>query len=100
MTDVATLVEHAAKLLDRIETLLPEAIVPPDWSCAAFRWRKSGQRGFLQSLPHPQRQEMADLLCVDGQKAEIERNTRQFISGKAANNRSGILTSTLFPPMA
>lgn len=86
MTDVALLIDRAAALLDRLEVLLPEAAPRPDWSHDAFRWRKLGQRAFLQALRHPHRLALDDLLCLDRQKKEIERNTRQFLTGRSANN--------------
>jgi uncharacterized protein len=86
MTDVAALFDRAAALLDRLDELLPEASAPPDWSQDAFRWRKSGRRGLLQALREPHRLALNDLLCVEHQKEEIERNTRQFLAGKSANN--------------
>jgi uncharacterized protein len=86
MTDVAALIDRAAALLDRLDELLPEASAPPDWSQEAFRWRKSGRHGLLQALREPHRLALNDLLCVEHQKEEIERNTRQFITGKSANN--------------
>jgi predicted AAA+ superfamily ATPase len=86
MTDVALLIERAAALLDRLEALLPEGVEAPDWSCEAFRWRRRGQQGFLQTLRHPQRIALNDLLCLEHQRAEIERNTRQFLDGRGANN--------------
>ena len=86
MTDVASLIDRAAALLDRLEVLLPEAAPLPDWSHEAFRWRKQGQRGFLQPLPHPHRLALDDLLCLNRQKEEIERNTLQFLARRSANN--------------
>jgi predicted AAA+ superfamily ATPase len=86
MTDAAVLIARAAALLDRLEALLPEVDAPPDWSQEAFRWRKRGQRGFLQTLHHPHRLALKDLLCVEPQREEIERNTRQFLAGRSANN--------------
>ncbi|MCG6861502.1 MAG: ATP-binding protein [Chromatiaceae bacterium] len=86
MTDVSALIDRTARLLDRLESQLPEPPTPPDWSHDAFRWRKTGRQGFLQSLQNPHRLALDDLLCLDRQKGEIERNTRQFIAGKSANN--------------
>lgn len=86
MTELAGLIERAAALLDRLEDVLPQAPPPPDWSQEAFRWRKTGRRGFLQSLPHPQQQAPEDLLYLERQKGEIERNTRQFMANRSANN--------------
>lgn len=86
MTDVAALVDRAATLLDRLEALLPESAEAPDWSCEAFRWRNQGPRGFLQTLRHPHRMALDDLLCLAPQMEEIQRNTRQFLGGRGANN--------------
>jgi len=86
MTDVAALIDRAATLLDRLDELLPVASAPPDWTKEAFRWRKSGRQGLLQALREPHRLALNDLLCVEHQKEEIERNTRQFLAGKSANN--------------
>jgi len=86
MTEVSHLIDRAAALLQRLEALLPEPAADPDWSAHAFRWRKDRGRGYLQALAHPQRFSTDDLLCLDRQKAEIERNTRQFLAGRSANN--------------
>jgi len=86
MSDLPTLIDRATALLARIETLPPGAADAPDWEAHAFRWRRNGTRGHLQSLYHPHRLDLHDLLCLDLQKAEIERNTRQFLAGRSANN--------------
>ena len=86
MKDPAVLIARAAHLLDRLETWLPPLPDAPDWSAQAFRWRRQGARGYLQALAHPQRLDLDDLLCLDRQKTEIERNTRQFLAGHPANN--------------
>ncbi len=86
MTDATDLITRAARLLDRFEALLPNLPARPDWEAQAFRWRKEGGRGYLRALTHPQRLALDDLLCLDRQKAEILRNTRQFLAGRGANN--------------
>jgi hypothetical protein len=86
MTRFDPLADRVAALLDRLEALLPAAPAPPDWGFDAYRWRRTGDRGFLQGLPHPHRVSLDDLLCLDRQRAEIERNTRQFLAGRSANN--------------
>ncbi|MGB7551112.1 MAG: ATP-binding protein, partial [Chromatiaceae bacterium] len=86
MTDARDLMERAARLLDRVEALLPNAPAEPDWDAQAFRWRRLGGRGHLRALAHPQRLALDDLLCLDRQKAEILRNSRQFLAGRGANN--------------
>jgi predicted AAA+ superfamily ATPase len=86
MTEVADLIDRAAALLERLEALLPEPAAAPNWNAHAFRWRKDRGGGYLQPLAHPQRLAADDLLCLDHQKAEIERNTRQFLASRSANN--------------
>ncbi|MBS3936760.1 MAG: ATP-binding protein [Sulfuritalea sp.] len=68
-------------LVTRAETMLPAPPAPPDWSAVAFRWR-----GRLEPVRRPHKIRLADLKGVDRQKAAIERNTRQFVTGKPANN--------------
>jgi len=82
-----------ARVLDRVESLaarvegwLPPSPAPTDWSARAFRWRKRGQRGFLQAIRRPQAIRLDDLVAIDEQKRVIDENTRQFIVGLPANN--------------
>jgi hypothetical protein len=78
---------HAERLLSRLETLLPPVPPEPDWeNCTAFRWRKRGERGYLQPVRHPHRLRLQDLQCIDRQKAELDRNVRQFLAGRPFNN--------------
>jgi predicted AAA+ superfamily ATPase len=87
MDALAQLVDKAAALIDRLEKLAPAVPEEPDWTHAiAFRWRGLGSRQPLQSIPRPHRLNLADLLCVDVQKRELDRNTRQFLKGLPANN--------------
>jgi hypothetical protein len=51
--DLDRLMARAESLLGRLEALLPAAPAPPDWKARAFRWRKRGQRGYLQSVSRP-----------------------------------------------
>jgi predicted AAA+ superfamily ATPase len=80
------LLQRAETLLERLAVLLPAGTDAPDWTAHAFRWRRRGDRGWLQSVPAPHRIELDDLICLDRQKAEIERNTAQFLAGRGANN--------------
>ncbi|AUB83195.1 ATP-binding protein [Candidatus Thiodictyon syntrophicum] len=80
------LIERAESLIDRLERLLPEPPPPTDWGARAFRWRSRGGRAWLAAEHRPHRLDPADLLCLERQKAEIERNTRQFLAGRGANN--------------
>lgn len=86
-SDFAKVIHRAEKLLDRVEALLPAPPAEPDWKHAiAFRWRKRGLVGSLQTVAHPHRIRLLDLQNIDEQKAQIERNTRQFLAGLPANN--------------
>jgi predicted AAA+ superfamily ATPase len=78
--------ERAEGLLARIEALLPPPTPDVDWSAKAFRWRRRNGRGHLEAVRHPHRIRLDDLREVDEQKQRIEQNTRQFVSGRSANN--------------
>lgn len=81
------LLNRAEHVLSRLEGILPPPPAQPDWSGAvAFRWRKSGGRGWLQGVAHPHPIRLADIETVDDQKARIVANTRQFVAGHGANN--------------
>jgi len=80
------LLARAEALLVRVEALLPPAPPPPDWKARAFRWRKRGERGYLQPVLHPHAIRLDDLVAIDAQKAAIDANTRQFVAGLPANN--------------
>jgi len=78
--------DRAEAVLARLEALLPAPLPEPDWSARAFRWRKRGERAFLQSIAHPQAIRLDDLVAIDEQKRAIDGNTRQFVAGLPANN--------------
>lgn len=87
MKDLEGLIVRAESLLGRLEQCLPMPFPVPDWSTAtAFRWRKRGAVGFLQAVPHIHRVMLDDLKDIDEQKRQIDRNTRQFVAGRPANN--------------
>ena len=78
--------ELAKQALERLLALLPstESI---DWSQHwAARWRSEPLGGTLSPLGHLDRIELADLLGVDDQKAQLVANTEQFVQGYPANN--------------
>jgi predicted AAA+ superfamily ATPase len=78
------LIKHVHRLLDRVENLLPAPAAVPDWhDFTAFRW--APQDG-LAGVRHPHRIALDDLLCMDRQKEEVVRNTRQFVDRRPANN--------------
>jgi hypothetical protein len=86
MHDTEHLIARAESLIEHLERLLPEPPRPTDWGASAFRWRTRTGRGWLDALDAPQQIDPADLLCLERQKAEVERNTGQFVAGRGANN--------------
>ena len=89
MTDpLARLIERAEQLITRIESVLPRPLSAPDWSQAvAWRYRKRASgHGVLEPVRHVGAIALAELKEIDAQKDKIERNTRQFVEGKPANN--------------
>ncbi|MET0117231.1 MAG: ATP-binding protein [Sedimenticola sp.] len=83
MKDKDQFLARAEALLGRLEALVTPQQGAPDWNHIAFRWR--GSKG-LQGVSSPHRVNLKDLLCMDLQKEEITRNTRQFVEGRNANN--------------
>ena len=83
MSQPEDLLLRAQHLIERLERLFEPRAQTPDWNHVAYRWRKA--RG-LQPVTHPHLMALDDLLCMDQQKAEIDRNTRQFLAGRSANN--------------
>ncbi len=81
--------ERAEGLLGRLEQHLPPT-AQPDWHAHAWRWRRDaggfGGRGWLEPVHRPHALTLDDLCCVDAQRDEIDRNTRQFLAGAGANN--------------
>ncbi|TAL99858.1 MAG: ATP-binding protein [Paraburkholderia sp.] len=78
---------RAEALIGRLEAVLPPAAPVVDWNAAvAFRWRKRQGRGYLQPVPSVSSITLDDLQNIDRQKDLIERNTRQFVQKKPANN--------------
>ncbi|HRP97288.1 MAG TPA: ATP-binding protein [Rhodocyclaceae bacterium] len=87
MTELTQLLTRAERLLERLEAFLPTPAAPPDWSAStAFRWRRRDGRGCLMPILRPHRIRLKDLRDIDTQKQRIDRNTRQFVEGRLANN--------------
>jgi len=81
------LLNRAEAVLEQLAASFPPTVPAPDWDDAiAFRWRTRNGRGWLQAVRHPHPIRLADLNNIDEQKARIVANTRQFVSGKPANN--------------
>jgi hypothetical protein len=82
------LLTRAEHLMARLEAILPQALSAPDWDEAiAWRYRKRASGlGALEPVRHVSAISMSDLCEIDAQKDKIERNTRQFVEGRPANN--------------
>lgn len=87
MNELAELVGRAERVLERLEAILPGPAAEPDWGAAvAFRWRRRHGRAALVPVAAPHLIRLADLQDVADQKSRIDRNTRQFLAGRRANN--------------
>ena len=78
-------------ILARVEALLGKREAPPPdpaifQAHRAFRWERAGEGGRIVPIPHPHRVDLASLVGIDGAKAELLRNTEQFVSGLGANH--------------
>jgi hypothetical protein len=82
------LLDRAAQLLARIESILPQPLGAPDWHDAiAWRYRKRASgHGVLEPVRHVATIRLSDLKEIDPQKEKIQRNTLQFVQGQPANN--------------
>jgi Predicted ATPase (AAA+ superfamily) len=80
--------ERILSQLERILSCAPaQETQEPAWdSAVAFRWRKQRGFGYLQTIRRPHTLRLQDLRCIEAQKAEMVRNTRQFLAGLPANN--------------
>lgn len=80
--------QRAEALMQRIESVLPQALQAPDWTASvAYRYRKrSSGHGTLEPVRHVAQLVLQDLKEIDQQKEKIQRNTEQFVNGLPANN--------------
>lgn len=87
MTGLDQFLIRAEALLARVEAILPQPVPAPDWNSFAFRWRRQqGAASHLQAVAHVSSIALDDLHNIGTQKAQIEQNTRQFVSKRPANN--------------
>ncbi len=85
--DLQAFLDRADALVGRIEALLPSPSLETDWSASiAFRWRKRDGRARLEPVAHIAPIALSNLRNIDRQRELIERNTRQFVEGRPANN--------------
>ena len=83
------LLSRAEQLISRIESVLPQPLsAPADWNASiAWRYRRRGSgHGVLEPVRHVAAMALTDLQEIDQQKEKIQRNMRQFVEGKPANN--------------
>ena len=80
------LLNRAEQIIARLEALFHEHCSDVDWKSTAWRWVMQGHHGYLQSVSHPHQISLDNIRFVDAQKAEIVRNTRQFLQGLTANH--------------
>ncbi len=70
-----------------LERMAPPARAKPDFAtCVAARWRSSSASRYLEAVQHVHRMEADWLIGVEQQHQMIDRNTKQFVDGKPANN--------------
>ncbi|MGB4813196.1 MAG: ATP-binding protein [Methylophilaceae bacterium] len=86
MDKLTHLLTRAESLIDKLESLLSAKPDTVDWQATAWRWVKINNKGSLQAVAHPHHIALEDIHFVDAQKAQIVRNTLQFLNGLPANN--------------
>ncbi len=86
MANIESLIDRAESILERLSAYLPLAKEEVDWNALAWRWQIMNGRGYLQAIPHPHQINLEAIRNVDAQKAEVVRNTAQFVRGFPANN--------------
>jgi uncharacterized protein len=86
MDKLENLIARAESLINKLEGLLPAQTPPVDWQATAWRWLKINGNAQLQAVQNPHQISLNNIHFVDAQKAEIVRNTRQFLAGLPANN--------------
>ena len=88
LSSLVQFTERAEQLMQRVESVLPQALGAPDWTASiAYRYRKrSSGHGSLEPVRHVGAMRLEDLKEIDAQKDKIQRNTLQFVEGHPANN--------------
>jgi hypothetical protein len=76
-----------ARIADALERIAPPAREAPSFKdIVAARWRVSGSTKYLEAVAHVHHMEADWLVGVEQQHDLIDRNTKQFVAGKPANN--------------
>ena len=80
------LLEKADNLLNLLDarTVLAPSEYLDDY--IAFRWREQNGSGHLIPVKHPNLVGLSDLIGIERQSTELDRNTRQFLQGLPANH--------------
>ncbi len=86
MANLESLINRAEFLLERLAEYLPAIQQEVNWNALAWRWQVMNGRGYLQAVQHPHQIKLEAICNVDAQKAEVVRNTAQFVGGFPANN--------------
>jgi predicted AAA+ superfamily ATPase len=87
MSEIEPLLAAAESLIARLDRVIPAAPAEPEWEGAtAFRWRGLQHPRCLQAITRPHAPALADMQCIERQKSELVRNTRQFLQGLSCNN--------------
>ncbi len=87
MNDNPQLITELQRLVNTLESAIPAPAPRPDFAQGqAFRWRAHPHGGYLETVRDLSPIRLADLQNIDRQKAEIRRNTEQFVKGLPANN--------------
>jgi uncharacterized protein len=86
MEKFESLIIRTESLIAKLEGLLPTQAPPMDWQATAWRWLKINGKVQLQAVQNPHQISLKNIHFVEPQKAEIVRNTRQFLASLPANN--------------
>ena len=80
------LLEKADGLLTRLEAHTAYASSECFDNYIAFRWRAQNGSGHLIPVKHPNLVRLSDMIGIERQSTELDRNTRQFLQGLPANH--------------
>lgn len=87
-----TIIPRLEQLLDKAEALLTQLATASAGASEqldghiAFRWQSRNESGHLIPVKHPDLIDLANLLGIDRQIEELDRNTQQFLRGLPANH--------------
>ena len=75
------------RIASALERIAPPPREKPDFKRhVAARWRVSGELKYLEAVQRVHHMDADWLVGVEAQHAQIDRNTKQFVAGKPANN--------------